>query len=74
MVRKFRSVWNPARIVSFSPYFFRFDAVGARRCGLMGVVIKIIVLGGQCLGIDGPVSTSILESFTGETETDSCHL
>lgn len=34
MVRKLRSVWNPARIVSLWPYLERSEAVGARRCGL----------------------------------------
>jgi hypothetical protein len=34
MVRKLRSVWKPARMVSFWPYFWRSEAVGARRWGL----------------------------------------
>lgn len=42
MVRKLRSVWKPARIVSFSPYFLRSEAVGASRCGLkcISVIVK----------------------------------
>jgi hypothetical protein len=34
MVRKLRSVWKPARMVSLVPYLVRSDAVGARRWGL----------------------------------------
>jgi hypothetical protein len=34
MVRKFKSVWKPARIVSFLLYLTRSEAVGARRWGL----------------------------------------
>jgi hypothetical protein len=41
MVRKFKSVWNPAKIVSFLPYFTRFDAVGARICGLACMIKRL---------------------------------
>src|SRR6266540_3369160 len=34
MVRKFKSEWKPAKMVSFFPYLTKSDEVGARRCGL----------------------------------------
>lgn len=40
MVRKLRSVWKPARMVSFLPYFSRSEAVGARRWGLRRVLVE----------------------------------
>ena len=34
IVKKLRSVWKPAKMVSFLPYLTRSDAVGARRWDL----------------------------------------
>jgi hypothetical protein len=61
MVRKLRSVWKPARIVSLTAYFERSEAVGARRCGLQnGDTVSGRLVKDDDVW-DSPVSSGVLE-------------
>jgi len=70
MVRKLRSVWKPARIVSLAPYLVRSEAVGARRCGLRSIVNVLHV---EWKGDAIPVSPGVFENSFGQTEADGGH-
>ncbi len=74
IVRKFRSVWKPARMVSFSPYFTKSEAVGARRCGLergrVNTYTDDLTMGPLSCS---PVSARIRESRGGQAQTDGSH-